>query len=755
MFSESNRYSKYVIAFIAFAFTLIQGVDFVLLKLNIESNYLPYLLILLLVSFFVGLFFVWKNQKSKVQVANSPKKSKKNWILYLNILATVLLGALFVYYFQKGQTDKTLLNDKLPEIVRAYDNNEFDIVYAETKKLLDEGKTNPVIKSYYEKVTESVSIYTDPLNMDIFFTYPNDTLDVWYSLGKTPLENVRVPVTTLKWKFTKNGDEYFENAHTYYIKNNYNNFIIPKDNQLLDDHVLFLGGKKPLTYPGIDHLPAIDIEPYSMSKFEVTNKSYKEFIDAGGYTNSEYWDFPYALNGEQLTYNETIKSFTDKFDQLGPANWSYGNYPEGQQNYPVTGISWFEARAYAKYKNLSLPNLYQWANAAMLSYSSSFVPNSNFSKNQLVEVGSLDSQNQYSIYDMAGNAREWIINSTDETNSHKAILGGGYEDDPYYFNDYYGQNILDRSLSNGLRLVKNLEGNTKIESLAENVVSIATRDFMNEEYVSDEVFEIFKEQYDYTEKPLNAKVIPQEIKSGSFKIDRFEISSPYEENGILPGYVFYDSSQKKPLKPIILFPGSEAIHLTNVEFTLKSRLKRYNYLLSEGYAVFLPMFLSTYERVDELKSDYPDETEFYKDHMIKWGKEYKRTIDYIHSREDMDASKLSYYGTSWGGYMANVLLAIDDRVQCAVLYVAGLSFQRSKKEVEAYHYTSRITMPVLMLNGEFDQFFPLETSQIPMFKLLKTKPEDKKHFVSKTGHFVPQDVLIKEHLGWLNKYLID
>jgi dienelactone hydrolase len=752
MFNNSNKYSKYVVGFIAFAFTLIQGVDFVLIKLSMEVNYLPYLLLALLVSFFIGLFFIRKKQEGENAFKVPKSKSNKKWTLYLNIIVTILLGALFVYYFQKGKSDKSLLNEKLPEIVQAYDKDEFALVYKETKELLDAGNTNSIVQSYYEKVTEAVAILTEPSGVQVYFSYLNDSTNTWYSLGKTPLENVRVPGSRLQWKFSINGNDYFEIAHTYYIKNDYNNFILPNNNEILNNHVLFLGGKKPLTYPGIDHLPAVEIGPYSMSKFEVTNKEFKEFVDQGGYSNVEFWDFPYSFGNEELTFDSTIKTFIDKHGQFGPAEWSYGNYPEGQENFPVTGISWFEARAYAKFKNLSLPNLYQWANAAMLSGSSSFVPKSNFSKNQLVEVGSLDNQNQNLIYDIAGNAREWVINSTNETNTQKGILGGGYEDDPYYFNDYYGQNILDRSSSNGMRLVQNLSSDLKSSSVPENPVAIATRDFLNEETVSNDVFEIFKEQYNYADKPLNPKLIPQDISSGTLRIDRFEISSPYEDNGVLPGYVFYDSNQKKPLKPIILFPGSEAIHLTNIDYSLKSRLKRYNYLLSEGYAVFLPMFLSTYERVDELKSDYPDESEFYKDHMIKWGKEYKRTIDYIFSRDDMDHDNLSYYGTSWGGYMANILLAIDDRVQCAVLYVAGLSFQKSKKEVEAYHYTSRITMPVLMLNGEFDQFFPLETSQIPMFKLLKTKSEDKKHFVSKTGHFVPADVLIKEHLGWLKKY---
>ena len=750
MFNITNSYSKYLVAFVAFTFTLIPGVDFIVLKLRIEINYLPYLLLLLIITFFVGLIFVWKNQKTTS--LNSIKKPKKKWTLYLNIFVTIGLGALFVYYFQKGQTDEELLNQKLPEIVNAYDNNELDIVFAETKKLLDAGNTNPVIKSYYDKVTMPVSIFSEPKNVEVSFKRKKDSINNWYFLGKTPLNNIRVPNETLEYKFKTKESSYTEFVHAYTLSNNLNNFILPKQVALIKDHVMFLGGKKALNYPGVDHLPEIKIGPYSMAKFEVTNKDFKEFMDAEGYSRPEYWDFPYNLDGKELTFKETIKTFLDKYGQFGPVDWSYGSYPVGQENFPVTGISWFEARAYAKYKGLSLPNLYQWANAARLQSASSFVPNSNFSKNQLVEVGSMDSQNPNLLYDIAGNAREWIINSVEETHSKKGILGGGFKDDPYYFNDYFGQNVLDRSISNGMRLVKNLESYSVINSSPESIISIATRDFMNEKPVSDDVFEIFKEQFNYVDKPLNAKITTEKISSGTIKADRYEITSPYEENGMLPGYIFYDSAYTKPLKPIIFFPGSNAIHLTNVDYMIKSNLNSFRYLMSEGYALFLPIYLSTYERADELKSDYPNESSSYKEHVIKWGQDYKRTIDYIITRKDMDASNLTYFGVSWGGYMANTLLAIDDRVKSATLYVAGLTFQKSKKEVEAYHYTQRINMPVLMLNGEFDQFFPLETSQIPMFKLLGTKEEDKEHYVSKTGHYVPKAVLIKKHLSWLKKY---
>jgi hypothetical protein len=58
-----------------------------------------------------------------------------------------------------------------------------------------------------------------------------------------------------------------------------------------------------------------------------------------------------------------------------------------------------------------------------------------------------------------------------------------------------------------------------------------------------------------------------------------------------------------------------------------------------------------------------------------------------------------------------------------------------------------------MLNGRYDYYFPYETSQLTMFRLLGTSPEHKKQVVYESSHFVPQNQLIRETLDWLDKYL--
>jgi len=69
------------------------------------------------------------------------------------------------------------------------------------------------------------------------------------------------------------------------------------------------------------------------------------------------------------------------------------------------------------------------------------------------------------------------------------------------------------------------------------------------------------------------------------------------------------------------------------------------------------------------------------------------------------------------------------------------------------NFLSRVTVPMLMLNGELDNIVPLEAAAKPFFAQLGTAEADKKQVVQPGGHFVPLDVVIRETLDWLDKYL--
>ena len=70
----------------------------------------------------------------------------------------------------------------------------------------------------------------------------------------------------------------------------------------------------------------------------------------------------------------------------GPSTWQGGTYPEGQDDYPVSGVCWYEAAAYAKYADKSLPTIYHWLGATDTHYATYLIPLSNF-RNQGIAAG--------------------------------------------------------------------------------------------------------------------------------------------------------------------------------------------------------------------------------------------------------------------------------------------------------------------------------------------------------------------------------
>jgi hypothetical protein len=82
-----------------------------------------------------------------------------------------------------------------------------------------------------------------------------------------------------------------------------------------------------------------------------------------------------------------------------------------------------------------------------------------------------------------------------------------------------------------------------------------------------------------------------------------------------------------------------------------------------------------------------------------------------------------------------------------------LSHKKTLPEVDQINFVSRVTIPTLMLNGRHDFFLPIETSQLPAFRLLGTPEKDKRQVIYKTGHNTPRAEMIREVLNWLDRYL--
>jgi iron(II)-dependent oxidoreductase len=98
----------------------------------------------------------------------------------------------------------------------------------------------------------------------------------------------------------------------------------------------------------------VHVEPYFLDRFPVTNREYYEFIAAGGYEELPIW--------EKEIWPAMVE-FVDETGQPGPKHWRDGHYPVGEENFPVVGINWFEASAYARWVGKRLPTDAEWVKA--------------------------------------------------------------------------------------------------------------------------------------------------------------------------------------------------------------------------------------------------------------------------------------------------------------------------------------------------------------------------------------------------------
>ena len=219
----------------------------------------------------------------------------------------------------------------------------------------------------------------------------------------------------------------------------------------------------------------------------------------------------------------------------------------------------------------------------------------------------------------------------------------------------------------------------------------------------------------------------------------------------ITAYLLTPRTGHPPFPVVVLFPGSNAIHERSSKTLPGMRLLVP--ILRSGRAVLYPVYKSTFERGDTLDSDYQAPTAFYRDHVFMWAKDLGRSLDWIETRPDLDAKRVAYYGASWGALLGPVMLAVDDRLRVGVLVGGGLESQGCLPEADPYNFLGLVHQPVLMVNGRYDFFFPVEDTQVPMFKLLGTPAKDKRHVVLEAGHVPPNDVLTQEVLDWLDRYL--
>jgi class 3 adenylate cyclase/dienelactone hydrolase len=682
------------------------------------------------------------------------KSSRRLGIKIVKLLGILTLFGVAGFFFIRPWIQKQYArHELLPQIQKLINENSrpptsaYDLGLEAEKYVPNDS----ALAKLWPVIATSISMETEPEGAEVLWKDYNKPDTVWRSAGFTPLKNTRFPRSYLRMEIRKRGYQTIEYAGPWPYGR-----IGPDIAHLKLDTLGSLPENMVRIPKKLTHMYVVGLEKYGpkqvgeflIDKYEVTNIQYKAFMDAGGYSNKAFWTYPIYSEGKEIPLSAALKLMLDRTGRQGPANWEAGTYPDGQEHYPVTGVSWYEAEAYAAFAHKKLPTIYHWSVVAETSRTEFIVPLSNYTGKGPTAVGSLSGYSTFGIYDLAGNAREWCFNENNDPGI-RFILGGGWNDPTYAFNDGYTQSGLDRSVANGFRCIKEFPDDTLKAGLTASV-TMSFRDYRKEKPVDDKTFQIFLRQYDYDKTALNAK-IDTTLQSDFWTTEKISIDAAYNNNERMNVYVYLPKNARKPFQTIVFYPGSNDIYAKN--FDPVKAIIGIDFILKSGRALVYPVYKGTCERQDGLKTDLQEATVSYKDHVIMWRKDIGRTLDYLETRSDIQSDKFGYLGWSWGGFMGGIIPAVEKRFKAIVLNVGGMEMEKALPEADQINFLPRITQPILMLNGKHDMFFPVETSQKPMFDFIATPKENKKRIVYESGHLVPRTDFVKETLIWYDKYL--
>jgi hypothetical protein len=659
------------------------------------------------------------------------------------LLLTVVAAGWFVHRSSKKQWAR---EEAVPRIASFVAEGKplaaFDLLGKAQSYLPDD----PKLKQLAGENTLVASVTSSPAGATAAIQDYSTPDGPWRVLGVTPLQGISLPKGYFRWKLSSPGaGDLVEGAHAEKSMN----FVVdvqhaspagmvrvPGENW--GDMIAFIGWVGP--YP---------IPTFYLDRFEVSNRDYQKFVDGGGYERQEYWKEKFLRDGREISWAEAMAQFRDTTNRPGPAGWVGGHYAEGQADLPVSGVSWFEASAYAAFVGKSLPVLPQWYMGAPPVESRYIVPVSNIPGGGPAAVGAYKGVGPYGTYDMAGNVREWVSNPDD--NDNRFILGGSWKSPSYFYYSPETLSAFDRSPENGFRCVKNT---TPLPQAATAPIKrVEARDFAKYKPASDEVFRAYQVMYAPSSSPLHESFEGVVAETADWREEKVTLDTGYRGERIAV-YLFLPKHVRPPYQTVLFFPSARVDFIAdNQNGKALGDIQFFDYIVQSGRAVVYPVYQDTYER--RLQYSLPGGSQKIQLTTDRY-RDAARALDYAATRSDLDKTKVAYLGVSMGsaeGVIYTTLL--QDRLKTAIFLDGGFFLDPPPPGGDQADFAPRMKKPVLMVNGRYDYVFSLQPSQDPMFNMLGTPLKDKQHIVLETPHDVTEQrpQLVKAVLDWLDRYL--
>jgi tRNA A-37 threonylcarbamoyl transferase component Bud32/dienelactone hydrolase len=658
----------------------------------------------------------------------------------LLLAATAIAG---VWSYRVARERRWAREDAIPQVERLIDARKPLAALAVLHKAERDLPGDARLQQLAEQTMHTVAITSQPAGALVEIEDYLGSDAGWQSLGATPLPAARIPKGYFRWRVSKAGAGQMEVARAADAKMD---FSLASAQTAPDGMVFAAGGFWTAYSAFLGWIGPYTLPPYYVDRYEVTNREYQKFVDSGAYTKQEYWPQEFHQNGHTLAWKEGMPQFRDTTGRPGPSTWVAGHYPAGQAEFPVAGISWFEASAYAKFAGKALPVLGQWYQTAPQDVAQYAVLAGNINGTAPAAVGSYHQLGPYGTYDTAGNVREWVANVVDD--DLRFILGGAWNSQAYLYTDPEALSPFDRSDTNGFRCVRNLSA---LPQEAVNPFHRLARNFATFKPVNDDVFRAYTLLYAYDKTPLNAKLEGVVKETADWREEKVSFDTAYNGER-MSAYLFLPKRVRPPYQTILFFPSARVLFLPEDSSQLGDT-KFFDFIVQSGRAVMYPVYLDTYER--RVKYPLPSGSSS-ASLTTEWYKDAARSLDYLNTRADIDSSRLAYLGVSMGSAQGVIFSTLfQDRLKTAILLDGGFFLQQPHPGLDAADFAPRMKKPVLMVNGRYDYTFPLIKAQDPLFAMLGTATADKSHVVLDTPHDVTEQrpQLVKAVLDWLDRYL--
>jgi serine/threonine protein kinase/formylglycine-generating enzyme required for sulfatase activity/dienelactone hydrolase len=677
--------------------------------------------------------------------SKEPKRISRRLLAALSaVLALLLVGAGW-WLYHRASNRRWAREDAPGQIASLMETSRPLAAFGLLEKAEGFLPGDPQLKKIADEDTLLVAITSSPAEASVAIQDYSAPDSAWRVLGVTPVKNIRVPKGYFRWKVGKAGSGEVVTAPETDATMN---FALDEDHTAPRRMVYVPGGDWGEYIGFVGMVGPYRLPAFYVDRYEVTNREYQEFVDAGGYEKKEYWTEKFAGDGRELSRADAMAAFRDTSGRPGPSTWAGGHYPEGKGDYPVSGVSWFEAAAYATYAKKELPAFAQWYKMAPGDAATHIVPMSNFSGNAVAAEGKYGGLGPYGTYDTAGNVREWVLNPVDK--DLRFILGGSWRSPSYMYSTPEAASPFDRSETNGFRCVRNL---APLAAAISGEVKRTTRDFTKFKPADDEVFHAYQLLYKYPKTPLNVQEQELVQETVDWREEKVSFDTGYRGER-MTAYLFLPKNAKPPYQTVLFFPSARVELLAgNDGGRALGDTQFFDYILQSGRAVMYPTYEDLYER--RVKFSMPGGSQNI-ELTTDWYKDASRSLDYLATRQDIDNGRLAYLGVSMGSADGVILTTLmQDRLKTAIFLDGGYFLDQPPPGGDQADFAPRMKKPVLMVNGRYDYVFSVENAQNPMFRMLGTPEADKKHVLLETPHDVTEDRprLTKEVLDWLDKYL--